>query len=85
MKAQRVRIDGLDKKNLIVVFNPDGSWDFIATIDAIQNYKENFAYLDSNGILKQNGAIIGTEDDVVFIGEPFDIEFPTLQDIIAMR
>lgn len=85
MKAQRVQIDGVEEKNLIVLFNPDGTWELVTTVSAVNNFDRNFAYLDSNGILKKNGNVIGTEDDVVFIGEKFDIRFPSLSQIIRLE
>ena len=43
----------------------DGS---IATVDEYKNFKPSYAYLYDSGLIKRNGNIIGTKEDIIFAG-----------------
>lgn len=75
LKAQQVKIPGVDRDDLIALIEPDGNWYVITTKEDVENFTASFAKKDEYGTINRHGEIIAAEEDVVFVGGPFEIEF----------
>ena len=75
MKIQNVKINGIAREDLIVLLEESGDWSIITTIPAVESYFSPFAEKDDVGLICQGEKVIANEDDVRFLGGPYEYVF----------
>lgn len=75
MKVQSIRISEIARTDLIVLIESDGAWSVITTIEKVQAYEAPYAVMDETGMILRDDKIIGMEEDVSFVGGPYDVVF----------
>lgn len=75
MKARKVKLEGVDRKDLIALIESDGTWTVITTKLAVEKFEPAFAYLDDDILRDMSGTAIAFDEDIELIGPLLEVEF----------